>query len=106
MPANHLLSPLGQGSRLYVSPVELFAGVDADPHLVVHEDLHSSVAGDSSPVEYSADGSLCSESWTSPSLLAVGVSLKGAEGRFLSSHRTAEQNKPSSAPLGVIQQLY
>jgi hypothetical protein len=30
----------------------------------------------------------------------------GAEGRFLSSHRTAEKHKPSSAPLGVIQELY
>src|SRR5215210_6682382 len=40
------------------------------------------------------------------SLLAVGVSSKGAEGRFLSSHRTAEAKQPSSAPLGVIQELY
>src|SRR5215204_723975 len=39
------------------------------------------------------------------SLLAVGAS-EGAEGRFLSSHRTAEHTKPSSAPLGVVQTLY
>src|SRR5215207_1315897 len=49
----------------HVSPVELFAGVDPGPHLV-HESLRPSVASDSSPVEDPADGSLCSESWTSP----------------------------------------
>jgi hypothetical protein len=30
----------------------------------------------------------------------------GTEGRFLSSHRTAEESQPSSAPAGVIQELY
>ena len=91
----------------HVSPVELFAGVDADPHLVVHEHLHPSVAGDRVPVEYSADGSLCSESWTSSPISMSGRSLLERPRAIpFKPSLAAEQNKPSSAPLGVIQELY
>ena len=63
-----------------VSPVELLAGVDADPHLGVHQFLHPSVASDSSPVEDPADGSLCSESWTSPISMSGRSLLKRGRG--------------------------
>src|SRR5215212_8199786 len=56
-----------------VSPVELLAGIDADPGFV-HEDLlHHSLAFEPSPTERPADGSLCSESPISP----ISISGRG-----------------------------
>jgi Transposase len=88
----------------HVNPVDLFAGIDARPHLS-HDHLRVSVAGDSSPMEDPADSSLCSES---ASLISIsGQSLHRGRGAiFPSSHQTAENTKPSSAPLGVTQELY
>lgn len=55
-----------------MSPVELFSSVDADPGCV-HECLHPSLAGNPSPSEDPADGSLCSESSTTP----ISISGRG-----------------------------
>jgi hypothetical protein len=71
-----------------MSPVELLAGIDAQPRFC-HDHLRASVGSDSLPVEYPADSSLRSE-YSPISSLAVGAS-RGAEGQFLLSHRTAEQ---------------
>jgi hypothetical protein len=78
----HLLSRGVEG----VSPVELLSGIDADPHLI-HEALHPSLAGNLLPPEEPADGSLCSESSTSP----ISISGQG----LLERGRGAIPFKPS-----------
>ena len=87
----------------YVGPVGLFARIDSGSGLI-HDRLPILVA--CLPAENSADGSYAASLGhrRRRSLLAVGAS-RGTEGRFLSSHRTAEQTKPSSVPLSVIHTL-
>jgi hypothetical protein len=98
---------LGARGVEHMNPVELLSGVDADPGFV-HGNLHLPwLAGTSIlPSEAPPTAPYAASLGLRRSLLAVGTSSKGAEGRFPSSHRTAEERKPSSAPSGVIQELY
>jgi hypothetical protein len=56
----------------HVSPMDLFPSIDPDPDSV-HAHLHRSFG--SSPAENPADGSLCSESLTSP----ISISAQGLQ---------------------------
>src|SRR5215211_5596115 len=67
-------------------PVERLSRIDANPSFV-HENLHPSLAGNPSPSENPADGSLCSECWTSP----ISISGRG----LLERGRGAIPFKPS-----------
>jgi hypothetical protein len=84
--------------------VEPLSGVDADPGFV-HEDLHPSLAGNSLPSEDPADGSLCSESWTSPISIS-GRGLQGGRGAIPFKPSDGGDKTAILGPLGVIQELY
>jgi hypothetical protein len=93
----------------HVSPMRLFARVDPGPYLLVHRSLRLRVADHYHlPSEDPADGSLCSESWTpSPISMSGRDLLKRGRGAIpFKPSLAAEQNEPSSAPMGVIQELY
>lgn len=95
-------SSLPEVSRTCAQCTSLPASIYADPDSV-HDHLRPSLAG--LPSEDPADGSLRSDFFSPISIQRWG-SPEGAEGRFLESHRAAGILKPSSAPLGIIQNTY